>query len=314
MKFGVQKVTARQRRCKLYFILFICLIPFHKISPGRMNTPIQIFQPKGSGLGPTLAVMGFLALSIVALPCNVLAQSVIRAPSAGGLCLDISTPEGGAVRAGSNIIAWQCHGGANQIFQINSNGTISAPNTGGLCLDISTPEGGAVRAGSNVIAWQCHGAANQIFRVNSNGTISAPNAGGLCLDISTPEGGTVRAGSNVIAWQCHGAANQRWEFTSQVARQRDVIDLSISPRGGGSGGSDLNLRGDELAQSTRESERCAALNDIVDTQYRLVSNYKRRLGETIPNSPPANRTCRKNEQLEATYSRLIQVLRRRLGD
>jgi hypothetical protein len=128
-----------------------------------------------------MAVMGFLALSVVALPCSVLAQSVIRSPSAGGLCLDISTPEGGTVRAGSNVIAWQCHGAANQIFRVNSNGTISAPNAGGLCLDISTPEGGAVRAGSNVIAWQCHGAANQIFRVNSNGTISAPNAGGLCL-------------------------------------------------------------------------------------------------------------------------------------
>jgi endo-1,4-beta-xylanase len=70
-----------------------------------------------------------------------------------GKCLDVAPN----AAAGTRVQIWDCHGGANQQWTFNSNGTISSAQTG-LCLDVN---GGASANGSAVIVWNCHGGTNQ---------------------------------------------------------------------------------------------------------------------------------------------------------
>ncbi len=59
--------------------------------------------------------------------------------------------------AGTRLQIWDCHGGANQQWVFNGNGTISSAQTG-LCLDVN---GAGTANGSAVIVWSCHGGTNQ---------------------------------------------------------------------------------------------------------------------------------------------------------
>jgi hypothetical protein len=94
-------------------------------------------------------------------------QAVIRAPRWGGLCLDIANPEGKGPQNGAPVLAFQCHGGGNQMFQVSSDGTIRAPRWGGLCLDISNPEGKGPQNGAPILAFQCHGGNNQSWSLGA---------------------------------------------------------------------------------------------------------------------------------------------------
>lgn len=114
---------------------------------------------------------------------------------ASGRCLDVN----GATSAnGSQLIVWDCHGGANQ--QLTQSGP--ALQVLGRCLDV--PANAA--AGTRVQIWDCHGGANQQWTFNGNGTISNVQSG-LCLDVS---GAGTANGTAVTVWTCHTAANQRW--------------------------------------------------------------------------------------------------------
>jgi hypothetical protein len=70
-----------------------------------------------------------------------------------GKCLDV--PANSA--AGTRVRIWDCNGGANQQWNLNSNGAISNAQSG-LCLDVN---GSGTANGSTVILWSCHGGANQ---------------------------------------------------------------------------------------------------------------------------------------------------------
>jgi Ricin-type beta-trefoil lectin domain len=139
-------------------------------------------------------------------------RMMIQAKSWMNLCLDIANPEGQGPVNGASVIAFECHGGANQRFQRYNDGTIRATEFGGLCLDIANPEGQGPVNGASVIAFECHGGANQRFQLYNDGTIRAKEFGGLCLDIANPEGQGPVNGASVIAFECHGGANQRFSF------------------------------------------------------------------------------------------------------
>jgi endo-1,4-beta-xylanase len=158
------------------------------------------------------------ALGTLAILGNVITPAyaggmMIQARSWMNLCLDIANPEGQGPVMGTSVIAFQCHGGANQRFQRYNDGTIRATEFGGLCLDIANPESQGPVNGASVIVFQCHGGANQKFQLYNDRTIRATGFGGLCLDIANPEDQGPVNGASVIAFQCHGGANQQFFFT-----------------------------------------------------------------------------------------------------
>lgn len=72
----------------------------------------------------------------------------------GTKCLDAS---GAGTAPGTAVIIYNCHGGANQRWTINSDGTVRNMQSS-LCLDAV---GAATGNGTLVDLWTCTGAANQ---------------------------------------------------------------------------------------------------------------------------------------------------------
>jgi alpha-galactosidase len=70
-----------------------------------------------------------------------------------GKCLD--APIGAA--AGARVTIWDCNGGANQQWTLQSNGTIRG-NQSGLCLDVYNNQ---TANSTPIVLWTCTGAANQ---------------------------------------------------------------------------------------------------------------------------------------------------------
>ncbi|WP_405577534.1 ricin-type beta-trefoil lectin domain protein [Streptomyces sp. NBC_01190] len=96
---------------------------------------------------------------------------------------------------------WDCNGGANQSWVLNSAKELVV--YGSKCLDAS---GSGTTAGTAVIIYDCHGGTNQQWTLNSNGTVVNVQSG-LCLDVT---GAATANGSLVELWNCTGAANQKW--------------------------------------------------------------------------------------------------------
>src|SRR3712207_3135577 len=92
-----------------------------------------------------------------------MAPSFDSAPAAGpgpmlsafaaNVCADVS---GGSQEPGATVVAWACHGGANQQFALQASGAITVYD-GTKCLDIV---GGSANDGDPVVTWACHGGAN----------------------------------------------------------------------------------------------------------------------------------------------------------
>ncbi|EFA05980.1 hypothetical protein TcasGA2_TC008806 [Tribolium castaneum] len=72
-----------------------------------------------------------------------------------GKVLDID----GGLKNGSNLLTYQKHGGSNQQWHVNSDGTIVSAD-GNLAVDICREN---YTPGNNLIAYRKHGGANQQF-------------------------------------------------------------------------------------------------------------------------------------------------------
>ena len=72
----------------------------------------------------------------------------------GNKCLDVP---GHATTAGTRVEIWDCNGGANQQWTLNSDGTVVGRESG-LCLDVT---GTATANGTAVEIWTCNGKSNQ---------------------------------------------------------------------------------------------------------------------------------------------------------
>jgi hypothetical protein len=66
-----------------------------------------------------------------------------------------------ATAAGTKVDIWDCNGGANQRWTVNSDGTIVGGESG-LCLDAT---GQATANGTLIEIWTCNGGANQRWTV-----------------------------------------------------------------------------------------------------------------------------------------------------
>ena len=131
----------------------------------------------------------------------------LRAGHTSNKCLDVS---GASNQDGTPIIQWQCHGGENQGWSIDTAddgySVRLVSRFSGKCLDVS---GASTDDGAPIILWQCHGGANQQWRLEPFGEeyrLVARHSG-KCLDVTgwSPENGT-----RIIQWQCNGGANQTW--------------------------------------------------------------------------------------------------------
>lgn len=77
-----------------------------------------------------------------------------------GKCLEAS---GSGTANGTRAVIWDCTGGANQRWNVNTNGTITNAHNG-LCLDAN---GRGTANGTQIILWACSGATNQSWTLRS---------------------------------------------------------------------------------------------------------------------------------------------------
>lgn len=112
-----------------------------------------------------------------------------------GWCADVRFNGG----QGSPLIMYKCHGGENQQFRFERDGTIRVK---GLCVDAF---GGSGNRGDTIGVWPCHGNTNQKWRVTREGEIRGIN--NRCIDVS---GASTLPWANLILWDCHGGTTQKW--------------------------------------------------------------------------------------------------------
>jgi hypothetical protein len=129
---------------------------------------------------------------------------------ASGKCLDL--PRGQA-SDGTPAIQYDCHGGLNQQWSIESAGDDGyriVSRMSGKC--IGTDPGGAA-AGGRIVQSQCGASPGQLWvlKGTGNGSILQNVGSGLCMDVP---GGSLANGAKPIAWICHGGTNQTWRYVS----------------------------------------------------------------------------------------------------
>ena len=126
--------------------------------------------------------------------------------SAGNLCLDI--PDfGRPPQNGDAVQVYQCTGGSNQEFAIQSDGTIRVQR-GGLCLDIPN-FGRPPQNNDQLQVFTCNGGVNQQFDTLSDGTVRSRWTGGLCLDVPVV-GREPQNGDRLQVYQCAAGPNQQF--------------------------------------------------------------------------------------------------------
>lgn len=146
-----------------------------------------------------------------------------RYGSAGNLCLDIPAL-GRAPQNGDAVQVYQCGGGSNQEFSIQSDGTIRLPQWGGFCLDV--PDlGRPPQNGDLMQIYTCGGGLNQQFDLQSDGTIRN-RWNGLCLDIPGL-GREPQNGDRLQVYQCGGGSNQAFSVNKPTTTISSVWDSSL---------------------------------------------------------------------------------------
>jgi hypothetical protein len=129
---------------------------------------------------------------------------------ASGKCLDL--PQG-KTGDGTPAIQYDCHGGTNQQWAIESAGEGGfhiVSRLSGKCIG-TDPAG--VAMGGQIVQSLCRAAPEQLWARESagNGYLLKNAANHLCLDVP---GASAANGVTPIAWTCNGGVNQIWRYTS----------------------------------------------------------------------------------------------------
>jgi len=149
---------------------------------------------------------------------------------------------------GDNIVQYGYHGGANQLWRIESVGEdvyVIYNRHSGLCLEVAGWEDGArcdQDQGANVRQWEYVGGSNQQWKVEwleePYGYYRVINVGsGKALDVS---GRSNANGANLHQWSWHGGHNQVWEI-------RLVHDVADANEAGVSDGIDFEAADVDLS-------------------------------------------------------------------
>jgi hypothetical protein len=129
---------------------------------------------------------------------------------ASGKCLDLP---GGKTSDGTPVIQYDCHGGANQqwtVESISDAGSHIVSRMSGKCI---ATDSAVAAAGGAVVQSPCGTSSNQLWALNDsgNGYVLRNAANRLCLDVP---GGSVENGVKPVAWACNGGTNQIWRYVS----------------------------------------------------------------------------------------------------
>ena len=110
-----------------------------------------------------------------------------------GKCLDVDMTD-------NDVRSMTCHGGLNQLWVHEADGTIRSQLDGNLCLDASASFG-------NLYVNTCHGAANQLWQINAANNSIVNQAYGECVDLYA----YIEAeDADVVMYECNGQINQNW--------------------------------------------------------------------------------------------------------
>ncbi len=121
---------------------------------------------------------------------------------ASGKCVDLPA---GEVRDGTAVIQYDCHGGANQQWQIvaaHAESVQIVSRLSGKCLGVES-----AGAGTGIVQSHCDGADAQLWARAGSGFRNI--ADGLCLDVP---GASLANGAKLIGWICNGGINQTWRY------------------------------------------------------------------------------------------------------
>jgi glucose/arabinose dehydrogenase len=174
--------------------------PSRRLGPLRRSPAAGGRQP-APGLRAFAFLPALLAVAVlVAVPSTASAAAGPIKGEGSGRCMDV---EGGSPNYATPVILWDCHGAANQDWELTAAGELRGLG-GTRCLDA---EGGGQSAGTALISYPCFGASNQKWRYVPSTKAIVGVASGLCADVYDA---ATSAGSKLILWPCHGASNQRW--------------------------------------------------------------------------------------------------------
>jgi len=151
-------------------------------------------------------VVGVLGVS----PAHAAAPATLVS-SASQRCLDIAR---GSQEPGTPAIIFDCHGGANQKWELTAAGELRTFD-GARCLDI---KGNSTQPQAIVQSYTCHGGGNQKWTLRADKTIQNPQSG-LCL---TVKGGATANSTGIDMWQCEGTTHQQWSFGSTTPPPTDT--------------------------------------------------------------------------------------------
>jgi hypothetical protein len=129
-----------------------------------------------------------------------------------GRCLDVS---GWATANGSPVEIYDCHGGGNQQWVRQANGSLLNPYSG-RCLD---SPGGATANYTRLQLYDCNGSPAQSFRLGggSPGATFINGPAGKCIDVASDDTGG--NGAAVQMWSCQTfAVDQHWTWDGEMLR------------------------------------------------------------------------------------------------
>ncbi|WP_436761348.1 glycoside hydrolase family 76 protein [Streptosporangium sp. V21-05] len=115
-----------------------------------------------------------------------------------GRCVDVP---GFSQTNGTRVALWDCNGGANQAWTLNSSRQLVG--FGGKCLEAN---GFSSADGTAAQIWDCNGGTNQQWTLHADGTLVGASSG-KCLDANAR--GTAN-GTLLQLWTCNGGPNQKW--------------------------------------------------------------------------------------------------------
>ncbi|MCD0447229.1 RICIN domain-containing protein [Glycomyces sp. A-F 0318] len=123
-----------------------------------------------------------------------------------GRCVDVV---GGSTADGAEIIQYDCHGGANQQWELQDAGggyyrIVSSAS--GRCLDV---DAASTADGARAIQWACNGGTNQQWQLRAAGnhTELVARHSGKCLGVV---GASTANSARLQQFTCSGAASQQW--------------------------------------------------------------------------------------------------------
>ncbi|WP_222937594.1 ricin-type beta-trefoil lectin domain protein [Spartinivicinus ruber] len=150
-------------------------------------------------------LIGVLFLAIIAVQANAGGRyGLIK--SATGKCLDV---DGGRAGNHTPVIAWDCHGRANQLWKMDRKGRLRPSHAPHMCLEA----GKNLQQGDRAFIYECHSGKHQRWRWNGNTLQNKANSW-VVLDYFVDQG-------RVGVWQRHNRANQQWYWQAQQSRRHN---------------------------------------------------------------------------------------------